>query len=355
VLVLQKPMGEAAMFMKNLLPAYIPDDYPIKPILSEITGDENIRSGVLAFKSFLIRLFDRLILEGDLYHTPLVEEEELKDEFFLMTKYPFLGRIFNILNGMGLTGTLSQNGEAISIADWPSLVTIKNNGHLGKAKITISQLLETLHFYTLCGVNISGIDFNAQKPDLTGTIHISYPDNPVMVTGLKALAVAVDKYRSNDNDDFLPRCNFEALMDGGPDVLFSLKNHLHPLPDNVKKFIIELHSQSLSIGLTCKPRVNSTRVKYIYARKSRVIWAFSISLHFGYCVLIKAINMHKYPDTIKGFHPLLQEKIAKGYGCYRKTGGTYCNGGCQGFRFLLDDSILAMGDDIKIWLKKEIE
>jgi hypothetical protein len=233
-------------------------------------------------------------------------------------------------------------------------VILKNNGHLGKAKITISQLLEALQFFTFCGMNICGIDFNAKKPDMNGMINITYPDNPVMVTGLKALAVAVDRYRSNDNDDFLPRCNFEALMAGGSDILFSLKNHLHPLPDDVKNMVIELHMQSLSIGLMCKQRVNSTRVKYIYSRKSRVIWAFSISLHFGYCILIKAINTHKYPDAIKKFHPFLQEKITKGYGCYRKTNGTYCNGGCQGYRLTLDDSILELNDDLKIWIEREI-
>ncbi|MDR1687174.1 MAG: hypothetical protein LBS21_01010 [Clostridiales bacterium] len=353
---MQKSTGEAAAFMKSLLPHDIPEAYPIKPVFGEIAGFDAIRGGVLAFREFLYILYDRLTEDGDLYPNPQRDERELNESFYLTGKYPFIGGIINVLNEIGLNGVLSENGGSIFVADWTTLATTANHGHVGKVKIPLSKIIEALKFLTYCGMDISGIDFDAKKPGGASerAVIISYPDNNAVLIGLKTLAVAQNKLKTYDNDDFLPRCCFEALIDGERDILFQMKNHLYPLPPAVQNLVIQLHKQCLSDGFTCKLRINSARVKYIYSRSSRVVWAFSISLYFGYCILVKAINTHKYAETIEKFHPLLRQVINKGYGCYRKTGGTYCNGNCQGMRLTLDDSILNCGDDIKIWLKKEV-
>ena len=77
-------------------------------------------------------------------------------------------------------------------------------------------------------------------------------------------------------------------------------------------------------------------------------------LRYGYCVVIRAKKTDKYADLIEKFPLSLQEKIAKGYGCDRKLRNERCQGGCQGFRIPLDDSILGMKRDIEIWLDNEV-
>jgi len=80
----------------------------------------------------------------------------------------------------------------------------------------------------------------------------------------------------------------------------------------------------------------------------------SISLKYGYCLVVRAKKTDKYTDIIKGFPLSLQEKIAKGYGCDRKLRNERCQEGCQGIRIPLDNSILGISKDIETWLDNEV-
>ena len=61
-----------------------------------------------------------------------------------------------------------------------------------------------------------------------------------------------------------------------------------------------------------------------------------------------------YADVIKKFPSSLQKLITRGYGCDRKLRNECCQGGCQGFRFPLDDSIFDISSYIKTWLDNEV-
>ena len=89
----------------------------------------------------------------------------------------------------------------------------------------------------------------------------------------------------------------------------------------------------------------------IYSRRT---WGLSISLKYGYCLVVRAKKTDKYTDIIKGFPLSLQEKIAKGYGCDRKLRNERCQEGCQGIRIPLDNSILGISKDIETWLDNEV-
>lgn len=69
---------------------------------------------------------------------------------------------------------------------------------------------------------------------------------------------------------------------------------------------------------------------------------------------MKSTKTDEYPDTIKTFSHVLQELIGKGYGCGRKREIGRCDGGCRGITISLDDSVLALKDDIKTWFDHEI-
>ena len=51
--VIQKPINEYAVYLKSLLPANIPDTYALKPMFKNISSEENIRNGVIAFRDFM--------------------------------------------------------------------------------------------------------------------------------------------------------------------------------------------------------------------------------------------------------------------------------------------------------------
>ena len=77
-------------------------------------------------------------------------------------------------------------------------------------------------------------------------------------------------------------------------------------------------------------------------------------MKYGYCIFVRTKKTDKYSDVIEKFPLYLQEKIAQGYGCDRKLRNERCQGGCQGIRIPLDDSLIEMKQDIEIWLDNEL-
>jgi hypothetical protein len=77
-------------------------------------------------------------------------------------------------------------------------------------------------------------------------------------------------------------------------------------------------------------------------------------MNIGYHFNVKSKKTHEYTDIIKTFSPILQELIAKGYGCGRKREIGHCDGGCRGLPISLDDSVLNLQDDIEIWFDQEL-
>ena len=130
---------------------------------------------------------------------------------------------------------------------------------------------------------------------------------------------------------------------------------MRPLSGNVQDFILQLHQRYLDKRLRCNVEIKDLWIKIQYSYKSKEIWGVNVSLNNGYQINIKSKNMHKYADTIGRFPSFIQEIIGKGYGCGIKRGiSDHCNGGCQGFRFSLDNSIIDIRNTIETWLDKEL-
>ena len=120
------------------------------------------------------------------------------------------------------------------------------------------------------------------------------------------------------------------------------------------------------MGMTCVIlNDNAVHFAYSYIKNSKRalskrdiyqqrVWEFYLSMKHGYCLFVRAKKTDKYTDVIKKFPQYLQKIIAKGYGCDRKLRNERCQGGCQGIRVPLDDTIIEMKRDIEIWLDNEI-
>ena len=145
------------------------------------------------------------------------------------------------------------------------------------------------------------------------------------------------------------------LKNNETDIIFIVKDTIRTLPDDIQKFILQLHQRYLDKGLKCAVEMKGfwVYIKYTYKRKE--IWGINASLNNGFHINVKAQNMHKYADAVETFPPFLKETIAQGYGCGRKreTIG-YCDGGCRGMLVALDDSVLDIGDHIGVWFDHEL-
>jgi len=361
-----KPISEVAKFLKSLIPVNIPETYAIKPMFEKNAKAEDIRDGVKAFRDFLFLLCDNLILHGPLYAKPPKNPKSIDD-------YPFLHYLTNLLVDIGYYGIPAKSGGSLLITEMPLFAaSTDEKGKKRGPKIPATSQIECLRFLTLCGFVFTSINLEAKKLEISKTImlEISYPDNSIMLTGLKAMSIADMELRDTRrywNDNNLLRCDYRLIKAEETDMLDVLKDILHPLPEKIQSFALTLHQHHMNMGLTSAISIRGdVHIAYSYIKKSprvlssqdiysKRIWGFSISLKDGYCIVVRAKKTAKYTDVIEKFPSHLREKIARGYGCDRKLNNERCQGGCQGIRIPLDDSFLDISRDIEIWLDKEIE
>ena len=351
--VIQKPISEYAKYLKSLIPANIPEAFSLRPMFERVAGEEEIRKGVIAFRDFLYILCDRLISGGYSHARPQKTSNP--------TDYPFLHNINHLLIDVGYHGRQAESGESLLLTEVPSF-------SVPRPKIPGSKQMECLRFLSLCGLRFMGIDLEAKTFHMQGEyLEVKYPDDPVMLTGLKALSIADMELRPRrySNDDHLLWCDY-GLMETDVDILGVLKNYLHPLSKDVREFAVGLYRRYMDMGMTYTvSRANGLRIacsnvkniqKALSSREiyDRRVWEFAVSMRDGCCLVVRTKKTDRYAGAIEKFSPYLQGKIAREYGCDRKLRGERCQHGCQGILIPLDDGILSIGRDIETWLDHEI-
>ena len=178
-------------------------------MFENITNEEEIREGVLAFRNFLYQLCDVLIVEGDSYDNHKKNAHVFDDRVTISVYFTFLHNVKCLLLNIGFHGVLTESAGSL---------TVYNN--IFNTKIPVSKSIECLRFLTDCGILIDGIDLNEKKTDLSKAerIKISYPDNPAMLTGLKVMAIAereldtiVNKFEVNKSNT-ISYCRFSDIL-----------------------------------------------------------------------------------------------------------------------------------------------
>jgi len=263
-----KTLKDMAKHLKNVITAEIPETYEIDPMFEDIADEEDIREGVLAFRNFLYRLCDLLIVEGDSYDNHKKNAHAFDDRVTISVYFPCLHNVKCLLLNIGFHGVLTKSAQSL---------TVGNN--IFDTKIPISKSMECLRLLTACGISIDGIDLNEKRPDLSNAerIEISYPDNPAMLTGLKVMAIAEMGFGGNASksevhkpntisycrfSDILLRCDYRALKNNkSDDVTSILKDTMKPLSTNVQDFILQLHECYLNKGLKCNVEIKDLWVK----------------------------------------------------------------------------------------------
>ena len=365
---MQKSLSEMAKHIKGIISPNIPDTYSIKPMFNHIANDADIQSGVLAYRELLYIICDRLIVDGGLYDKPPKEKEGIISHPSFMEGYPFFNYVKSVLYNIGANGQFTDAKASLVITDMALLTPILNSGGgLSKSKIVASKMISVLKFLHSCGIMFDGINLDEKKPDLTKvtSLEVSYPDSAEMLIGLKVMAIAqrdlLPKKVDAQSDSILKRvfdvflrCDYSILTNEGLKIASVLKDSIHSLPVKVQDFILSLHQHALDMELTCDINIHLPGIGFAYFYKNKEIWGLSISCESGYRFLFKAQNIQKYVELIKTFPTSLQDKIAIGYGCDRRKFGNPCVGGCHGFSFALDESILDIKQDIMRWIDAEL-
>lgn len=342
---MRKTLQDLASYLKTILVPETHEAYAVQPIFETVATAENIRTGVLAFRAFLCRLYDAVIAEGSAYDNRAKVAHEYENRTTLSVYYPFLHNLKTLLMNIGYHGVLAADGASLACAN-----TIFDE------RLPISKTLECLRFLADCGIRVEGMDTNQRKQNLSDiqAITITYPENPAMLTGLKVMALAEIDHGTLVNQDVFLRCDYRALTPEVTDVLSIVQDTIKPLSAEIQKFILYLHRRYLAQGLTCVVEIKGfwIYIKYCYKRKD--VWGINASLSNGRHINVKPAKTQEYADAIQTFSPFLQELIAKGYGCGRKREVGHCDGGCRGLSIPLDASVVGMQDDIVRWFDREL-
>lgn len=342
---MRKTLQDMAGYIKKIMVPETEEAYEINPIFTCISHEEDIRNSVLAFRSFLVRLYDILCNQGHIYDTSKKAAHEYENRTSISVHYPFLHHVSIILLRIGYFGIFDKEGQAL---------TCGNNIII--EKLSVPKNLECLRFLVDCGICIDGIDLYDKRQKFTDVraIKITYPDNPAMLLGMKVMARAEIEHGTLVNQNVFLRCDYRILKKDETDGLVIVQDTIKHFSKEVQDFVLQLHHRYIEKGLTCVVEIKGFHIYIKYCYKRKDVWGINSSLNNGYYINVKPTKNSEYADTINRLHPILQELIARGYGCGRKTGVGHCNCGCHGLLISLDDSILELRDDIVAWFDQEV-
>lgn len=344
---MRKTLTELADYLQTILVPETDEKYTIQSTYQSVSDEETLREGIRGYRTFLNHLFKELSLCGDMYDSHKKVAHEYENRTTLSGYYPFLHAINNLLIRIGYYGVFDKNN---------SYLICEHN--IFNEKIPVSKTMECLRFLNDCGMEFEGINLDEKKLNLSDieTIKVSYSDNPVMLIGMKVMAIAEVDYRTLINQDVFLRCDYSVLKNDETDVIIIIRNTIRTLPVDIQNFVLQLHQRYLDKGMKCVVEIKGFHVyvKYMYKRKE--LWGINASLNNGFHINVKTQKMDQYTDVIETFPPFLREIINEGYGCGRKIESIgHCNGGCRGMTIPLDSTVLIMSNDIKNWFDAELE
>lgn len=342
---MRKTLQDVASYLKETMVPETHEAYAIDTAYTHVADEGTIREGVLALRVFLARLYDAVYATGNTYDLGKKVAHEYENRITLSGYYPYLHNVSIILLKIGYYGRLDEASQSL---------TCDHTIFYGKQ--TTAKNLACLELLAACGMGIEGIDLMDRKQDLSAIncLKIAYPDDPKMLIGLKIMAIAEIDHGTLVNQDVLLRCDYRALKKDKTDELSIVMDTIKPLSEEIQTFILCLHQRYMSKGLTCVVEIKGYHIYIKYCYKRKDVWGINASLRNGYHINVKSTKMEEYPDTIHSLAPVLQELIAKGYGCGRKRAIGHCDGGCRGLPIMLDDTILDIRDDILTWFDQEV-
>jgi len=346
---MQKPLRDIARHLKTIILSEMPGIYGVKQMFTDISNDEGIRKGVNAHREFLHKLCDYLSINGDKYDKPKKFAHPFSDRVSLPSNYPFLKNIENVLVCMAINGELNKNGDLLMVDG------TKFSARL--AKIPAVKVIECINCLTDNGFCISGIDLADKKVNFANKLfEISYPENPAVLMGIKVMAKAKCEFEGTGIYGIFLRCDYRFLVRDEIESVCFLKDMIRALPIENQEYILKLHNVYLDAGFQCTVSiVDELCIRFFYLYKRKEVWSIIISVNNGYELAIRAEHTNEYANIIEKFHPYLQEKISKGYGCDKKRDpSSYCQGGCKGYRISLTNSLNHLSNDLVTWIDNEL-
>lgn len=87
---MRKTLPDVANYLKQIMVPGTIEAYAINPLFKNVTVNENLYEGILAFRAFLVQLYDFLYVKGNDYDNSKKVAHEYENRTTLSVYYPFL-------------------------------------------------------------------------------------------------------------------------------------------------------------------------------------------------------------------------------------------------------------------------
>ncbi|WP_406241873.1 hypothetical protein ACF3M2_12465 [Tissierella carlieri] len=98
---MRKTLQDVAGYLKEIMVPETHEAYAINPTYTNVSLEETIGEGVLAFRAFLVWPYDFLYAKGDVYDSSKKVAHEYENHITLSVYYPFLHNVSTILMNIG--------------------------------------------------------------------------------------------------------------------------------------------------------------------------------------------------------------------------------------------------------------
>jgi hypothetical protein len=344
-----KTIKDAALFTKEKIIRDIPDRFE--------NGNEELADGMRGLASLLHLVADKVIAEAEA-DGELAATEKLTNAF--QATLPDLTLPYIMLYSIGLCGKFSGVlNEGIQINGSGLFDTFKNNR--GKNHNRYLSFLTDIGFEF--SEDVTAKPFKLNKIDV---LEARYPDSPLTLLGLKALAestVYVEKQKINAFPSVFMRGDYHALA--------LPKKFQFDIRDFGDEFCIGLHENMLANNCKCETAFKMN--EYIFTYTSKTSKKIIASSRFGFernCVKINSRLIDTDAALLADAPEGIKKAVGNGWVCAKTHEPNACNAKCVPARFTLDGKehlkcrhlnfYLPTDTDenkafIKAWIKKELE
>jgi hypothetical protein len=227
----------------HLKAAVIPqtaEDFIISKVFRLGLSDDELKTGIMAFRSFLHELYDALANGKDKF-----DVKTGKEAGTLPARFPIIEDLGAILFQIGFHGKLEtepKNEMIVYGEDMLKVSKMQKYRHVNKLskkrRIELFDFLSGLGFYFEEADFSNNVDFSK-----IGTFYVQYENGDSLLTGLKLMALAQSNVKAKYDrySTIFMRGDFYPLGNAEPKPpIVNIVEYVNTQPPEIKKWVIEL-------------------------------------------------------------------------------------------------------------------
>ena len=295
--------------LKAAVISYTPEDFNIAQKFWLGLSDEELRAGIVAFRTFLHALYDALANSKDRF-----DVKTSKLDGTLPARFPIIEDLGAVLFPLGFHGRLETEPKSELIVHGADLLEVsKMQKYKHMNKMTNRRKMELFDFLSEMGFYFEEADFsNSVDFSKIGVFYVQYENDDSMLTGLKlmALAQANVKAKYDRYTPILMRGDFYPLQNAEPKPpTVNLIDYANTQASEIKEWLINLDqllTQSCKVAGRSQYSLCGGVFEYISRKTKNRVCTINLLARGG--SIVPSANHLKNPGNILSEFSLCDER-----------------------------------------------